>query len=333
MKKLMLTTALATSLLVSVATAEVSIKGALEVTLGSGETPATGTKTNQGTSIGYENSIAFSGSKKLTNGMEVKVTSNLEDSTISDQSIHFISGGTDFYIGTDQNGGNLDDGQTIPTVANAIEDGNKGLGVSYNMNKATIHGQDNIGLSTKTAMGTISVAYSPKVGNSENTGDSNPGGSDKSGSGQAIGFNGDLGVKGLGVIASYTVRDTDNLDAKEINMTNIGASYNFGNVTVGAMQSTVDDSNNGSAFTAGGEYKATSAGIVYAASDAISIGYQMATLETKTAGKVDEDSQSITVGYNLGGATITAQYTDVENKGGTASTDGEAFELRIKQAY
>ena len=37
MKKLMLTTALATSLLVSVATAEVSIKGALEVTLGSGE--------------------------------------------------------------------------------------------------------------------------------------------------------------------------------------------------------------------------------------------------------------------------------------------------------
>ena len=121
MKKLMLTTALATSLLVSVATAEVSIKGALEVTLGSGETPATGTKTNQGTSIGYENSIAFSGSTKLTNGMEVKVTSNLEDSTISDQSIHFISGATDFYIGADQNGGNLDDGQTIPVVANAIK--------------------------------------------------------------------------------------------------------------------------------------------------------------------------------------------------------------------
>ena len=74
MKKLMLTTALATSLLVSVATAEVSIKGALEVTLGSGETPATGTKTNQGTSIGYENGLSFSGGTKLTNGMEVKVT-------------------------------------------------------------------------------------------------------------------------------------------------------------------------------------------------------------------------------------------------------------------
>ena len=332
MKKLMLTTALATSLLVSVATAEVSIKGALEVTLGSGETPATGTKTNQGTSIGYENSIAFSGSTKLTNGMEVKVTSNLEDSTISDQSVHFISGGTDFYIGTDQNGGNLDDGQTTPVVANMLEDGNISLGASYNMNKATIHGDDVIGVSTKTGMGTLSVAYSPKVGAAGGA-DSRPGSTAKTGSGQAIGFNGDLGVKGLGVIVSYTVRDTNSLDAQEINMTNIGASYNFGNVTVGAMQSTIDDSNDGAAFVAGGEKKGTSAGIVYAASDAISIGYQMTKLETKTSGNVDEDGQSLTVGYNLGGATVTAQWTDLENKGGTASTDGEAFELRIKQAY
>jgi hypothetical protein len=332
MKKLMLTTALATSLLVSVATAEVSIKGALEVTLGSGEAPATGTKTNQGTTIGYENNIAMAGSTKLTNGMEVKVSSNFQDSTITDQAISFISGDTVFYIGSDQNGGNLDDGQTVPVVANAIEDGNMGLGVSYNLNVATIHDGDVIGASTKTGMGTISVGYAPKV-TGIRSGDSNPGAVAKSGSATAIGFNGDLGVKGLGVIASYTVRDTLSLDAKEINMTNIGASYNFGKVTVGAMQSTVDDSNTGAVFVAGGEYKATSAGIVYAASDAISIGYQMATLETKTAGKVDEDSQSLTVGYNLGGATVTAQWTDVENKGGTASTDGEAFELRIKQAY
>jgi hypothetical protein len=333
MKKLMLTTALASSLLVSVATAEVSIKGALEVTLGSGETPATGTKTNQGTSIGYENGLSFSGGTKLTNGMEVKVTSSFEDSGLVDQSIHFISGATDFYIGTNQNGGNLDDGQTIPVVANPIEDGNKGLGVSYNMNKATIHDQDVIGATTKTGMGSISIAYAPRVGNARNVGDSNPALTGKTGSATAIGFNGDLGVKGLGVIASYTVRDVDSLDAREINMTNIGASYNFGNVTVGAMQSTIDDSNDGAAFVAGGERKGTSAGIVYAASDAISIGYQMAKHEQKTTGKVDEDSQSITVGYNLGGATVTAQWTDVENKGGTASTDGEAFELRIKQAY
>jgi hypothetical protein len=331
MKKLMLTTALASSLIVSAAVAEVKVSGALEVTLGSGETPATGTKTNQGTTIGYENNIIFTGTTKLANGSDVKVTSTLEDSTVKAQAVYFTSGTTSLYVGNDQNGGNLDDGQTIPVVANHIEDGNKGLVASYDMNKATIHGSDHIGLTHKADMGTISLAYAPKV-KASNSLDSNPSVVAKTGSGTAVGFNGNLGVKGLGVIASYTVRDTDSLDAKEINMTNIGASYNFGKVTVGAMQSTVDDTNNGADFTAGGEYQARSIGVVFAATDAISIGYQMAELDTNTD-ETEEETQSITIGYNLGGATVTAQYTDLENKAGNSGTDGEAFELRIKQAY
>ena len=115
-------------------------------------------------------------------------------------------------------------------------------------------------------------------------------------------------------------------------MTNIGASYNFGKVTVGAQQSTVDDSVNGSAYTAGGEYQARSIGVVFAATDAISIGYQMAELDISSA-TTEEEIQSITIGYNLGGATVTAQYTDLENKAGSSGVNGEAFELRIKQAY
>jgi len=330
MKKLMLTTALATSLIASAALAELKVSGALEVTLGSGEEPATGAKTNQGTTIGYENNINFSGGTKLDNGMEVKVTSGLEDSSIGDQSIHFIAGNTTVYVGTDQNGGGLDDGQSVPVVANAIEDGNKGLGVSYAGNKGTIHNDDVIGLIQKFGGGTISLAYAPKVGNAGKA-DSNPAGVAKTGSGMAIGYSGTF--EGLGVLASRTVRDTDSLDAKEITATNIGLSYNFGNVTVGAQQHTVDDSNNGTDFTAGGEAKSTSIGAVFAASDAISVGVQVGKFEQNTSGKVDEDTVSLTVGYNLGGATITAQYTDVENKGGTAGTDGEAIELRIKQAY
>ena len=330
MKKLMLTTALASSLIASAALAELKVSGALEVTLGSGETPATGTKTNQGTTIGYENNISFSGGTKLANGTEVKITSGFEDSSIGDQSVHFIMGNTTVYVGTDQNGGGLDDGQSVPVVANAIEDGNKGLGVSYAGNKGSIHNDDVIGLIQKFGGGTISLAYAPKVGNAGSA-DSNPAGVAKTGSGMAIGYSGKF--EGLSVLASRTVRDTVSLDAKEITATNIGASYNFGNVTVGVQQHTVDDSNNGSTFTAGGEAKSTSIGAVFAASDAISVGVQVGKFEQKTSGKVDEDTVSLTVGYNLGGATITAQYTDVENKGGTTGTNGEAVELRIKQAY
>ena len=330
MKKLMLTTALASSLIASAALAELKVSGALEVTLGSGEAPATGSKVNQGTTIGYENNINFSGGTKLENGMEVKVTSGFEDSGLGDQSVHFIAGNTTVYIGTDQNGGGLDDGQSVPVVANHIEDGNKGLGVSYAGNKGSIHNDDVIGVIQKFGGGTISVAYAPKVGNAGKA-DSNPAAVAKTGSGMAIGYSGKF--EGLGVLASRTVRDTDSLDAKEITATNIGLNYNFGNVTVGVQQHTVDDSNNGTTFTAGGEAKSTSVGVVFAASDAISVGLQMGKFEQNASSTVDEDTVSLTVGYNLGGATITAKWTDVENQAGEAGTDGEALELRIKQAY
>ena len=330
MKKLMLTTALASSLLVSAAIAEVKVGGALEVTMGSSEKPATGTKNNYGTTIGYENEISFRGSTTLTNGTVVGVGMNMVDSTIEGQAISFTNGNTTVYVGNDVNGGNLDDGQVVPVVANPIEDGNKSLAAIYNYNKATIHAADAIGIFTKTGVGTFSAAYAPKVAGAGSL-DSAPAGV-ASGSGLAVGFAGDIGVKGLTVRTSYTQRDTSGSDAAQIDMTNIGATYNFCKVTVGAGQSTIDDSNNGTSFTSGGEYQARSIGVVFAATDAISIGYQRAELDINSS-TTDEEAQSITVGYNLGGATITAQWTEVENQAGSAGVDGEAFELRIKQAY
>ena len=330
MKKLMLTTALASSLLVSAAIAEVKVSGALEVTMGNSETPTTTTPDQVGTAIGYENEISFRGSKTLTNGTVVGVGMNMVDSTIEGQAISFTTGDTTFYVGNDVNGGNLDDGQIVPVVANPAEDGNKSLVVSYNYNKANIHASDIIGAFTKTGVGTFSVGYAPKVAGAGSV-DSAPAGV-ASGSALAVGFAGDLGVKGLTVRTSYTQRDTSGSDSKEIDMTNIGASYNFGKVTVGAGQSTVDDTNDGSTFTSGGEYQARSIGVVFAATDAISVGYQRAELDINSA-TTEEEINSLTVGYNLGGATITAQWTEVENKAGSSGVDGEAFELRIKQAY
>ena len=65
MKKMMITTALATSLIAGVASADTSVSAYIETTIGSGETPATSDQTNQGTTIGYEHGLSFSGSKDL----------------------------------------------------------------------------------------------------------------------------------------------------------------------------------------------------------------------------------------------------------------------------
>jgi hypothetical protein len=331
MKKLLITSALAGSLLVSAsASAEMKVKGYLETTLGSGETPATSSVTNQGTSIGYETGVTFSGTKDLDNGMSMTTKATLEDNAFLGQAMAFSSDGNTIFIGNDYHG--LDDKQTVPTVANMIEDGNKGLGVKYNNNAATIHSKSGVGVMNKSDMGTIALYYVPKVGASVAGGDSNPGAQAKSGSGLAIGFQGSLGVEGLGVNLSRTNKDTDGLDASEITMTNFGAKYNYGSLAVGAQRSTVDDANLSEAFVSGTESEYTSYGATYAVSDALSVGVQYAETSL-TAATSDEEVLSYTVGYNLGGQVVSVQFHDVENKGTTKGTDGQAVELRIKSSF
>jgi hypothetical protein len=331
MKKLLITSALAGSLLVSAsASAEMKVKGYLETTLGSGETPATSSVTNQGTSIGYETGVTFSGTKDLDNGMSMTTKATLEDNAFLGQAMAFSSDGNTIFIGNDYHG--LDDKQTVPTVANMIEDGNKGLGVKYNNNAATIHSKSGVGVMNKSDMGTIALYYVPKVGASVAGGDSNPGAQAKSGSGLAIGFQGSLGVEGLGVNLSRTNKDTDGLDASEITMTNFGAKYNYGSLAVGAQRSTIDDANLSEAFVSGTESEYTSYGATYAVSDALSVGVQYAETSL-TAATSDEEVLSYTVGYNLGGQVVSVQFHDVENKGTTKGTDGQAVELRIKSSF
>ena len=330
MKKLLVTSALAGSLLVSAsAFAEISVKGYLETTLGSGETPASSAVKNQGTTIGYETGVTFSGKKDLGNGMSMTTQATLEDAALIDQAMAFTTGATTVWIGDDYHG--LDDKQTVPAVANNVEDGNKGLVISYNNNKATIHGNNGVGIMNKSDMGTVAVMYVPKTGES-NANDSNPANQKKTGSGLALGFQGSLGVEGLGVNLFRTAKDTDGNDAKEITMTGFGASYNYGSLTVGAQKTTVDDANLSAAFVAGSEAEYTSYGATYAVNDALSLGVQYG--ETSLTGAAsDEEVLSYTVGYNLGGQVISVQFTDVENKGTSKGVDGEAVELRIKSSF
>ena len=212
MKKMMISTALATSLIAGVASADTSISAYIETTLGSGETPATSNPDQQGTSIGYEHGVGFSGSKDLDNGMTLKTYFGIEDGGAADKrGITFVTGNTEILIEADVN--NIDDKQTVPTIINKIEDGNKGLGVSYNANKHTIHNDNGIGVRQKFDMGTVSFKYVPKVAAGSGFNDSNPG-AVASGSGMAYGFNGSFGVDGLSVLASFNQVDQSGLEGR-----------------------------------------------------------------------------------------------------------------------
>jgi len=330
MKKMMITTALATSLIAGVASAETKVSAYIETTLGSGETPATSNQTNQGTTIGYEHGLSFSGSKDLDNGMTLKTYFDIEDGDAGDKrGITFVTGNTEIMIEADVN--NIDDKQSVPTIINKIEDGNKGLGVSYNANKKTIHNDNGIGIRQKFDMATVSLKYVPKVAAGAGFNDSNPNSTNK-GSGLAYGFEGGFGIDGLKVLYSKSTQGTNGLDAQEVTQSVIGASYNFGNITVGAQQTMYDDVNGSYTYSAGAEAEALSYAATMAVNDQLSVGIQYAEFNASNLA-ADEEITSFSAGYNLGGATIGLQYHEAENVGGTAGKDGEAIELRVKQSF
>ena len=331
MKKMMISTALATSLIAGVASADTKISAYIETTLGSGETPSTSAQDQQGTSIGYEHGVGFSGSKDLDNGMTLKTYFGIEDGDAADdKGITFVTGNTEIMIESDIN--NIDDKQAVPTIINKIEDGNKGLGVSYNANKLTIHNDNGIGFKQKFDMGSLSVKYVPKVAAGSGFNDSNPN-AVVSGSGLAYGFSGSLGVDGLNVLASFSAKDTSSLDSKEQEQQVLGVSYNFGNITVGYQQTDYDNtSGTGYSYSDGSSTEAMSYGATMAVNDQISVGVQYAELSGDGI-TTDEEITSFSAGYNLGGATIGLQYHDAENVDGTSGKDGEAIELRIKQKF
>lgn len=334
MKKIMLTTALASSMLVAAAHAEVKMKGALEATLGSGETPAASTTQNQGTTVGWEANLSWDATKELDSGLTMKAGANIEsgESNVMDAPyMTFTSGNATFGVAQDTVF-TIDDSTIVPSVdGNNIEDANKGLGISFKHNGVSIHDSNLIGLSFKTDIGSFQVVHSPKVGDKSMGNDSSPKSVANTGQGQAFGFKGNLGIEGLNAVAYMNTKDSAH-DVTEMSSRSIGATYSFGSVKVGLQQTDYDDTSKAYAYSAGNDVTAKSLGVSFAATDQISVGINLAELSGDDV-TTDEETQAFTIGYDLGGALLSLRMTEVENKGGTSGTDGEAVELRIKQKF
>jgi hypothetical protein len=337
MKKLILSTALASACLFGAAQAEVKMSGALEVTLGSGEHPAASNPVNDGTTIGWEANLSWDATKELDSGLTMKAGANIEsgESKVMDAPyMTFTSGNTTFGFAQDTVF-TIDDTTIVPTVdGNHIEDANKSLGIKFKHNANTIHDSNLVGITQKTDVGSFTIAYSPKNADSTMGNDSDPEEAAKSGSGMAIGFKGSFGVEGLDAVIVRNAKDTDSLDSKEISSTSIGAKYNFGSFTVGAQQTDYDDQagNALGTFASGSDAKAKSLAVTFAATDQISLGIQRADLSGTGVTK-DEETTAYTVGYDLGGALVSLRLTSTENLGGSSGVDGEAAEIRIKQKF
>ena len=359
MKKLLLTTAIASSaLFAGNAIAQTTVSGDLIIT----GKAISSEKTNDGVSsmrgMGKEWQINVQNKGKLNNGMDYAAGFSLEHDGAQTGSngldeniyINLISGNTTLHIGQDhiQNSD-----RTLATFVGLIaEDLTNSTGGSL----ANDVFRSDVGADTASAYGigiiqtipgiaTISALYSPNSENIPAGGATSYVGNDDQAfdsaneSSYEIGITGGFGVKGLNAHAFMNKRDkSDSAVAtdRDVKGYNYGLSYNFGQVTAGYNYKKHQNQTAAGAnpATNAGDIKQNEFGLAYAVSPTLTLGANYTKAEvTSTGAKADAKSKSIAVGYNLGAVALTAQAAKLDNYTGVSGVDADVLFLRAATKF
>jgi len=337
--KLLITTAISTIALSSFAVAETKITGQLDISYNafSGETAA---KSDEG--FGRESQINVSKSGDLNNGMKYAAGFSLEfdggptaarTTSISNENLYIdlIAGNTTFSIGQDH--GLNTDSSAVPRVS--IPANSFMGGISYTQGAAIGNGSQHVKegmgvyVAQKTDLGTVQVRLTDKLGDSAGDNDRMAGGAE--GSAYDVNFAGDLGVKGLNVNLQYAKAEkalgSTHTLARDSKGKAISASYNFGQVTVGAGRIDREFGSN-----ATDERTSNDFGITFAANDRLSFGLNYIETEVNN-GNNDEEITMAQIGYNLGAVGIAVGYADVDHYAGHATNSVEQGFVRLSTKF
>ncbi len=358
MKKLLLTTAIVSSaLFAGSAIAQTTITGNLDIqfkAVSAEGTANSGAKHQSQRGFGRESQINIQNKGKLNNGMDYAAGFSLEyDGTETENTsatnentyIDFISGNTTISISQDhfQN--------SHRTAANFVgliaEDITNTNGATAGSRTETDIFLDTVGanpyahygigiMQNIPNIGSLSALYVPNNGPSQSAGAVAVGDDDglfdsDDESAYEVGFVGGLGVKGLNAHAFYNKQKVSDQAAngtnRDIKGTNVGANYNFGQVTVGY-------NNKKTTFTTvNSETKQHEYGVAYAISPTLTLGANYTKAKNNSlAAATDAESKSIALGYNLGPVALTAQYAKTENVTGVGATAFDDYDVAILRA-
>ena len=341
--KLLLSSALLGSLVIASSSyAQTTVTGSLALSLKSldGYNSATNATGSQ-RSFGRESQLNIQNKGKLNNGMDYAAGFSLEQDggqvgDFSDENVYidFISGDTTFTIGTDHiQNTNRTKGVLLGVDAFDLAGGNNySSNIAANVlagsapfiqspgaNSAQAMG---VGITQKTPFGSVSAFYAPTNANSGS--DDNVGNisgaaatvieSDRESTFE-IGFEGNLGVKGLAVHYFYNEegRNAGATNVRDLQGVNYGASYNMGQITAGFTRKETE-------HMTVLERKQNEFGLAYAVSPTLTLAANYTVIDSNAASAVDAKSKSIGIGYNLGPVSIVGQMAKMENITHTAGT-------------
>lgn len=371
--KLRLSTAIIGSLAglgLSAAVAQTTVSG--NIALGYMATSTDNTnKTGSWSGVTKETQINIGTKGKLNNGMDYAAGFSIEmdgpdasgtDMFAEGNYIELISGATTLSVGADR----INNPDRHPTNAVGIgyigQDGLGAGGASTDVGGRSVyplHGSIysffGAGLVQKVGNGNLSFYYVPQtnsttvlndIGNGANATAAMSTSALDSGDAYEIGYNGDLGVKGLTAQAFYTKGDkraSKNSSDKDIKSTNLGLSYAVGQITLSAQHIRTEGLQNGYTATAasfatdGGlaeELVGKSIGLAYAATKDLSFGLTYAKADSNAVASTETEKTVIaSVGYSLGPVGIKAQYADVTDYSGIAANDGKTAKILMFTSF
>jgi hypothetical protein len=343
MKKLLLTTALIGSTLVAGnAIAQTTVTGNLNISYKAMSVEPTTANTTSGRGFGNEQQINIQNKGKLNNGLDYAAGFSIENDaaqtgTLFNENVYIdlISGNTTVTIGQDHIQ-NID--RSTSTLIGGMEAGDLALGNSTAAGTSqsiflTAPGADpaqayGVGIiQTIPSFGKLSALYVPS-----NSAQGNTTGGDKTFNegdvaAYEIGFNGDLGVKGLNVNLFRNQANKFHTDAEKRTGENYGLSYNFGTVTVGYDRKK-DGSVNGTSDTVQDGF-----GVAFAATPTLSVAANYTKADKDGANIADAKAKTVTVGYNLGAVSLFATYSQLENITGVAGADRDVVYLAARTSF
>ena len=140
-------------------------------------------------------------------------------------------------------------------------------------------------------------------------------------------------VDGLSVGAGYAHLNNHaaagNVDDKDQDEGTAYVKYSVGALSLGAQRSVV---NIASANT--NTFHTDYVGISYAISDNLSVSYnEIESTKESDAGEVEQDMDSISISYTMGGMTLAGAMNETDNMRGVDASDFESYEFNLSFAF
>ena len=295
---------------------ELSVSGSASLTISDSDTNGTAISGNQ---FSMGDSITFSGSGEMDNGMTISVSYEL-DGDAADTGNELDS--HSMTLDTNGMGTITFAGHGGSSAMSAIDDVTPN---AYEESWDAVAGADTgtlVGGSSGNNMftytspsfsgATITMAYL-------NASDAV---TDVSYSDFAIAYSPEM-VDGLTV--GYGQGDTEETTGTEIEHTAMYVKYTYGSVTVGYQENEAD------AAAAANDIDFEAFGISYAVSDNLTIAYNQSESVVGTTGT--QEASGISASFTSGGMTIAGVMNDVDNVAGVATNDTEGYELNLSFAF